>query len=258
MKRIATAAVLAPLIACVVLLGPAWLLWLVTAMVAVLCFREYGAIAAAYGLGHPGPAGYAAGLLVLLLPRADALMITLICLLALALVAGSGDLSAALPRAGGFLLGVIYIFGPWRSALALHAAAPRWLFLVLAVNWLGDTAAYYAGRAWGRHKMAPKLSPAKTWEGCAASLAASVTFGYLFLAWAMPDLNLALRIGIPVAANVAGQAGDLAESVLKRGAGVKDSGRSLPGHGGWLDRVDGTLFALPVVHLILVAVGRAG
>ena len=258
MKRIATAAVLVPLITYVVLLGPGWLMYLVTTAVAVLCFREYCSIVTSYGLDRPGPLGYAAGLLVLLLPRGDVLMVTLICLLALTLTLRSRDLARALPEACALLFGVIYVFGPWRSAIGLHAANPQWLFVVLALNWLGDTAAYYVGRAWGRHKMAPRLSPAKSWEGGAASLIASLAFGFFYLGWAIPDLSPALRLAIPAAANIAGQVGDLAESLLKRGAKVKDSGNLLPGHGGWLDRVDGTLFALPLVHLLLVALGRAG
>ena len=74
---------------------------------------------------------------------------------------------------------------------------------------------------------------------------------------AIPDVAPALRLAIPAAANIAGQVGDMAESLLKRGAGVKDSGNLLPGHGGWLDRVDGTLFALPLIHFLIVALGRA-
>ena len=83
-------------------------------------------------------------------PRGDVLMVTLICLLALTLMLRSRDLAKALPAAGALLFGVIYVYGPWRSAIGLHAANPQWLFVVLALNWLGDSAAYYVGRAWGR------------------------------------------------------------------------------------------------------------
>ncbi len=257
MKRVLTAAVLAPLITYVVLAGADWLLWSVTTAVAVLSFREYCSIAAAHGLDKPGPPGYVAGLLVLLLPRVDALMVTLVGLLALTLMMRSRDLSKALPGVGAFLFGVIYVFGPWRSALGLHAADPHWLFLVLALNWIGDTAAFCVGRKWGRRKMAPRLSPGKSWEGGAASLIVSLAFGFFYLGWALPDVAPGLRLAIAASANVAGQVGDLAESLIKRGAGMKDSGSLLPGHGGWLDRVDGTLFALPMVHFLLIALGRA-
>jgi phosphatidate cytidylyltransferase len=95
--------------------------------------------------------------------------------------------------------------------------------------------------------MAPSVSPGKSWEGAAGSLAAAILFGIVYLGWALPELSLAARIGLAIAANAAGQLGDLAESAIKRGAGVKDSGTMLPGHGGWLDRLDSTLFSMPVV-----------
>jgi phosphatidate cytidylyltransferase len=94
------------------------------------------------------------------------------------------------------------------------------------------------------------VSPAKSWEGAIASTAASVLFGIVYLGWALPEVTLAQRILAAFAGNAAGQIGDLAESALKRGAGVKDSGTMLPGHGGWLDRLDSTLFSIPVVAAV--------
>ena len=104
------------------------------------------------------------------------------------------------------------------------------------------------GRRWGRHKMAPTVSPKKSWEGAAASVAAALLLcgAYLVYFVHVPILNAALLTAL---ANIAGQLGDLAESSIKRGAGVKDSGAILPGHGGFFDRVDSTLFTLPVIYL---------
>jgi phosphatidate cytidylyltransferase len=142
---------------------------------------------------------------------------------------------------------------------------------LLFVVWAGDTAAYYAGRAWGRHKMAPKLSPGKSWEGAIASVAGSVLIGAVLVSLAtvmqepsnsaivswlervFPSAVLAYPdeiwywVGLAAVINVAGQVGDLAESALKRSAGVKDSGNLLPGHGGVLDRIDALLLAGPVL-----------
>src|SRR5204862_6861715 len=103
-------------------------------------------------------------------------------------------------------------------------------------------------RRFGKHRLAPRVSPKKTWEGSVASVAASILLagGYL-LRW-IPEVAIGHAMGITVVANVAGQVGDLAESAMKRGAGVKDSGAMLPGHGGFLDRVDSTLFSLPVIY----------
>jgi phosphatidate cytidylyltransferase len=251
MKRVLTAVLLAPLIAWVVLWGPPYLFWAVLAAVALLCFYEYSGIVAACGVERPGALGYAAGLLVLFLPGDTFLAVTLATLLALALALDAGDLAKGWPRAAYLLLGVVYIFGAWRFALLLWARNPYWLFFVLVLNWLGDAAAYYLGRAVGRHKLAPRVSPAKSWEGAVASLAASVLFGVIYLTKLIPQVSLVESIAFSVAGNLAGQVGDLAESALKRGAGVKDSGNWLPGHGGWLDRVDGTLFSLPVVYGLL-------
>jgi phosphatidate cytidylyltransferase len=147
----------------------------------------------------------------------------------------------------------VYVFGCWRFAPLLAAQNRYWLLYALVLNWIGDIGAYYVGRAVGRHKLAPMVSPGKSWEGSAASLAASLIFGFFFLRWAIPAVPPASALALTTVANVAGQFGDLCESALKRGAAVKDSGTLLPGHGGWLDRVDSTLFTLPVVYLYVVA-----
>jgi phosphatidate cytidylyltransferase len=145
------------------------------------------------------------------------------------------------------------------------------IVFLLCVVWAGDTAAFYIGRAWGRHKMTPTLSPGKTWEGAVASLLGSmlvaaalvslaallqeprdsVILSWLERAWpsamlSYPDENW-FWIGLAALVNVAAQVGDLAESAMKRSAGVKDSGSLLPGHGGVLDRIDALLLAAPVL-----------
>jgi phosphatidate cytidylyltransferase len=257
MKRIATAAVLVPLVSCVTLWGPPWLFLLVTAAVALLSFHEYSAIVAGHQIERPGPVGYAAGLLVLLVPKGELLLLMiLLTLVALALMLRSADLARGLPGAAALMLGVLYVFGCWRTGVELRAINPYWLFFALALNWLGDTAAYYAGSAVGRHKLAPRLSPAKSWEGSIASVAVSVVFGFFYLQWLIPAVPPAGRIAISIAGNLAGQLGDLAESLMKRGASIKDSGNFLPGHGGWLDRVDSTLFSMPVIYYLLAALGK--
>jgi phosphatidate cytidylyltransferase len=138
----------------------------------------------------------------------------------------------------------------------LRAISPYWTFFALSLNWAGDIAALYVGRSIGRHKLAPEVSPAKSWEGSIGSTVASVIYGALYFPRLLPSVPLAEALGLTVIANVAGQLGDLCESAIKRGAGVKDSGNLLPGHGGWLDRVDSTLFTLPVVYLYVAACMR--
>ena len=254
MRRLITAVALLPLITYVVLWGTNWLFLLLVTAVSLLCFYEYSGIVAAHGIQLPGPVGYAAGLVVLFVPRNELLVVTLLALVALLLALRADPLPKGLPQAAALLAGVIYIFGTLRCAISLRAIGPYWLFFALGINWIGDTAAYYVGRAAGRHKMAARLSPAKSWEGAAASVAASAAFGFFFLRWLLPEVAPPIAVLLSASGNVAGQIGDLVESALKRGAGVKDSGNLLPGHGGWLDRLDGTLFSLPVVYGLLTLI----
>lgn len=251
MKRIFTALVLIPLVSYVALWGPLWLCVAVIALVALLCYHEYAAIVAAHGISRPGYVGYVAGLLVLLVERQEVLALTLLALLALSLALRAGDLARALPGAAALFFGVVYIFGAWRCAIGLRIASPFWLFFALVLSWAGDSAAYYVGRSFGRHKLSPRLSPAKSWEGSAASLLASLVVGVLYLGWLLPAVSVGGRVAVSALGNLAGQLGDLSESAIKRGADLKDSGNLLPGHGGWLDRVDSTLFAMPVIYGLL-------
>lgn len=122
------------------------------------------------------------------------------------------------------------------------------LLLLLFCVALSDSLAYYVGRAVGRHKLAPTISPKKTWEGAAGGVAGSLVAALLGHFWYFQRLSLAHAVILGTLAGVAAIAGDLAESVLKRAAGVKDSSRLLPGHGGLLDRLDGLLVAAPVLY----------
>jgi phosphatidate cytidylyltransferase len=251
MKRVVTALFLIPFFCYIVLWAPQWAFLLIVAAVASLCFREYSGLVALHGIGKPGLFGYVAGLLVLLLPGKDGAFFVLIAILAMSLALRSREMAQALPEAAALLLGVAYVFGSLRCAVELRAISPYWTFFGLSLNWAGDIAAFYVGRTFGRHKLAPEVSPAKSWEGSIGSTVASVIYGAVFFRWLLPSAPLAEALGLTVIANVAGQLGDLCESAMKRGAGVKDSGNLLPGHGGWLDRVDSSLFALPVVYFVV-------
>lgn len=153
-----------------------------------------------------------------------------------------------LPAAGISSSGLILIALPLTYAIRLHGAdanGPKLLMFVLVITWIGDTAAYFVGRAMGKHKLAPVLSPKKTWEGTIASILGALLVAVVFTRWLtipLPHLLAMAAVG-----NVAGQAGDLLESAYKRSAGVKDSGSLLPGHGGVLDRIDALILAIPVV-----------
>jgi phosphatidate cytidylyltransferase len=234
-----------------VIWGPAWLVFAVVALCAMICYREFGGIAAGYGVRDLGPVGYAAGLAMLALNDNGAIFLTVLALLAIGLAMRSADLSETLPRSSTMLLGVVYVFGAWKCAILLREASPYWLLFALAINWVGDISAYYVGKNFGKRKLAPHISPGKTWEGAIASAIVSIAFGAVYLDQLSPGMAVVEAVAISALANIAGQLGDLAESALKRGAHLKDSGNLLPGHGGLLDRVDSALFTMPAIYVYL-------
>lgn len=248
MKRILTAAILVPTIMWAVLWAPQWMFLAVIALVGLGAFYEFDTIA---GTGSRW-LGMAAGLVFLLTPDPVLPVLVVIAILLMAAQLGAKDLGRALPSASGALLGIVYIFGAWRCATLLREANPHWLMIALLVSWTGDTAAMYVGKAWGRTKLAPRVSPGKTVEGAAASVIAGALTAAVYGHFLIPFEDLAVLLFVGTLANVAGQLGDLCESAFKRGAGVKDSGTMLPGHGGWLDRIDSSLFSVPAVYLLLL------
>lgn len=256
MKRVLTALALIPIVVYVVLWAKLWMFLAVLFSVAFLCYREYDEIAAAYGFGAPGLAGAAAGYLLFAWRGEVWLYLLAVVLIALVAVMRMDELSKSLPRAALLVTGVVYVFGAWKCAIPLREINPHWLMYGLMLNWVGDTGAYVIGRKFGRHKLAPRVSPNKSWEGAIAAVATSVFLGAPYLLRFVEGITISHAIAVTVAANVAGQVGDLAESAMKRGAGVKDSGTILPGHGGFLDRVDSTLFALPVIYAYLLLIPR--
>ncbi len=258
MKRALTALVLVPVAVYSVLFAPSQLFLLLVAVFAILCFSEYARIADAQAMP-----GYVAGVLILIAPLSQAaLILFLAALAAMCLTMAAQDFAKGAARAGALVLGIAYIFGSWKTATLLHeieapgyrgvAAGHYWLMFALMINWIGDTGAYYVGRKFGKRKLAPRVSPGKSWEGAAASAVTGILFGVFFVPFFIPGTSPLAAAAISLVANAAGQVGDLAESALKRGAGVKDSGTILPGHGGMLDRLDSSLFSIPVVYTLVM------
>ncbi|HET9181874.1 MAG TPA: phosphatidate cytidylyltransferase [Candidatus Angelobacter sp.] len=288
MKRVLTAVVLIPLVLLVVFRAPLWLFALVVAAVAVLATREYLGILRGYGIEPLQRTTLIMAAIIVLgtLCGVDAHIFVYLpflwaswlfraweILLIFALIFGiplvfRRDMTGALPAVSGSAFGVLYVSAALSLLVLLrHDWSQNVLIVfVLFSVWAGDTAAYYTGRSIGRLKLAPIVSPKKTWEGAIASVIASVV-----IAWLVFHFHLEIRslfsqsytfytpiipashiapghiIAIGVITNVAAQFGDLFESALKRGAHIKDSGSILPGHGGILDRIDALLFAIPVV-----------
>ncbi len=164
----------------------------------------------------------------------------------------------SLANATGLVTSIVYSVFPWLAIIALYlkGSDARYVFFLCGIVWCGDTGAYFAGRSLGKHKLAPRMSPNKTWEGAIGGIFASllgaaalrVFYGNAFMEWP-------LVIVCSVFGGIFGQLGDLTESSFKRFSGVKDSGKIFPGHGGFLDRIDGLLFAAPIIWFLLYQFG---
>ncbi|MGH9465955.1 MAG: phosphatidate cytidylyltransferase [Terriglobales bacterium] len=259
MTRVWTALALALPALAAVLWAPVWLFAALTALLALAGLLEWLELARA---GGAAPFAWIGGVgtvaLVLLVSLPVTPQVWLAVLIALVLALGVRALcrpegvaqhaaNVSLTLFGMFYLG---LFIGLLDAIRDSSAGIIWLVFLLVVVWAGDIAALYAGRAWGRHRMAPRVSPKKTWEGAAAAFIVAVLLGAGLGAWTNVPLShwpIVAMAALGGAINVAAQVGDLFESLLKRGAQVKDSGTIFPGHGGVLDRIDALLFAAPVL-----------
>ncbi len=273
--RILSAIVLIPVVLVVVALGEPWLALLV-ALAAGIALDELYHLFAAAGHRPVRWAGYLSALAVLLAAylRPDGLGIGAALALAVLLTLTGQllrpDRGGALTDWALTLAGTLYVAWPLAHFVLLREAArpaapPFWQVLgapdlgpgawwVLAaflMVWLCDTAAYFVGSLWGRHRLSRSISPKKSWEGAVAGFLASIGVAVGLVPLLGLGLSYAWAAALGSIVGVVGQAGDLAESLLKRQAGVKDSGRLIPGHGGMLDRVDSLLFVVPVVYYFL-------
>jgi phosphatidate cytidylyltransferase len=264
MKRVVTAVVLVPLVLLLVFKGSFLLVIIAMALIAELAAWEYFSLADKLGAKTPRWLVMIAiaGLFAIVYGSGD-LEIPAIGVCSLALFIDSAfrsPLDRVLPDVSSSVFCLIYI------GLSLTAIPLLWaeqnghslLLFLFCVVWSGDVAALYVGRAFGKRKLAPRISPMKTWEGSAASLAGSVLIAAVLFylgrelqSHSIFSIEYAGTIGhwlgLAVLVNVAAQVGDLLESAIKRGSGVKDSGVLLPGHGGVLDRIDALLLAAPVL-----------
>jgi len=277
MKRILTALILILAVFALIFFGQLWMITLAAAIVAELATYEYLKLAAVGAESHGAQLripiwwmalGTALAFVVTLPNFPVEAQLPVLSAITLALFAWNGfraPLIQVLPDTAQGLFGLIWIAYPLTLIPLLWKKedGPALVVFLMVCVWAGDIAALYIGRAFGKHKLAPRLSPGKTWEGSIASIIGSILAAALVV-W-LGDLlttrgNLLLHITEPLwqtlilagILNIAAQLGDLLESAVKRGAGVKDSGTMLPGHGGILDRIDALLLATPVLWFVLL------
>ena len=178
-------------------------------------------------------------------------LITLV--LAAAALQRAGALATSVPAAAATLFAACYVGALGGTLAALRTLPPdergAWrVTMLLAIAMSSDSFAYFAGSAFGRHKLAPRVSPGKTIEGLAGGLVGGIVAALLVRRFGLPEIPLAAAVALGIVVALFGVTGDLVESLLKRWSGVKDSGRLFPGHGGMLDRLDSLLFGAPVLY----------
>jgi len=271
MKRVFTAIVLIACVVALILRGQPWMMSAAACLVAELAAYEYVTLANKTGARIPlwwVIAGVAA-IFLFTVPEyhyqeAELPLISLLTIVLMAWSAFRVGVERVLPDTALGVFGLIYVAYPLTllPLLWLRDDGKALLLFLMVCVWAGDTAALYVGKSLGRHKLSP-LSPNKTWEGSIGSVAGSVIAG-LAIVYAGDALlahgSTMLHIVEPVwqaallavLINIAAQLGDLLESAIKRGVGVKDSGTMLPGHGGILDRIDALLLAAPVLWVVLL------
>lgn len=261
--RLLTAAILLPAAVAWVLLTPPWAFALVAAVLVLVAAWEWAGLA-----GVPGAAGRAAYLATVLalmalawsaLQRPGLLAPLLWAFLGLWVLSALELASSGSQRARPFLLaqGWLVLVPAFLALLAVRRepGGAGLAFALLGIVWAADAAAYFTGRAWGRHRLAPRISPGKSWEGLAGGLAGAAGAGALAALWC--PLSVWVLMPLAVATAAFSVIGDLVESRLKRRAGAKDSSRLIPGHGGLLDRIDSITAAAPIFALGLELARRA-
>jgi phosphatidate cytidylyltransferase len=256
-RRVGTALVALPLLGAVIFLAPPWATVVLVAIAVLLGLVEFGGLLRAKQIAPLTAPMFVAAALAFAAPLPwlrglDLLPAALVVLLAAAL-GRARDIPASVPAAAASLLGALYVGSLGGTLAALRVLPPdesgSWrLLLLLAIVMGNDTAAYFTGSAIGRHKLAPLVSPGKTIEGTLGGVAGAIAAAFVVRALGLPELPALHTALLGAGVAVAATAGDLVESLLKRWAGVKDSGALFPGHGGMLDRLDSLLFGAPVLY----------
>lgn len=253
--RLITAAVALPVLAAGVLLLPPWAFALILGVIAA--GGQWELYRMHFPKDMPGavwPALAGGVLVVAVTPaghRLEALVLALLVVLVARLLSGRPH-AAALGETGVLALGLFYVAFLLSHVAALDAAGgARWVFFLLFVTWSGDASAYWIGSRFGQRRLT-EISPGKTVEGTLGGIAASVAAAYVGMTFA-PGLSALDPLWIGLSLGVLAVLGDLTESLFKRGAGVKDSGALIPGHGGVLDKLDSFLFTAPALFYYLTA-----
>jgi phosphatidate cytidylyltransferase len=254
------ASVLIPPIVFLIVVGPPMVLHLMVLLATFLGLREYYNLVLPQSKWIERTVGIGLGLILSLtvsfgeMREISPLLVVILLILAILVMAVSQDLSSAISKVGGALFGILFI-GFLLAYVSLIRNMPDgrvWVLFLIITVWAGDIFALLGGSFFGKHKLYPKISPNKTFEGLAAAIVGSIVLALAFSWLFIPNLKTGSCTLLAVGVTILGQLGDFTESMVKRSAQVKDSGTLIPGHGGMLDRLDSFLFSAPFLHYALL------
>ncbi len=260
MKRILGALLFAPIAILLVYFSTPLIFFIAVSVVVGICMLEFYRLMEERGTPVRRYAGVFLGVLVVFAFYQGGLSLTAFIVSAgtiglfMSALVGREDLSRAFEKTAYTLVGIFYVGWLLAHLVLLHRmdGGRFYILFLLLVIWFGDIAAYYVGKNFGRRKLASEISPAKTVEGTGAGLGGSVAGAFVARWLFLGQLSAVDALFLGVLLGLLGQLGDLSESVVKRSAGAKDSGRLIPGHGGLLDRLDSLLFSAPILYYYML------
>jgi phosphatidate cytidylyltransferase len=259
-KKVGMAFLMVPPILLLIVLGPLEVLYLMVFLATFLGLREYYNLVLPHSSWMERTVGIGLGLILSIIvslghtKEISPFFVTALFILSILFMATSKDLSSAISKMGMALFGILYIgfLLAYVSLIRNMANGRLWVLFLIATVWAGDIFALLSGSFLGKHKLYPKISPNKTFEGLGGAMIGSIIVAVVFAMMFIPHLEKVPCILLAIGLGITGQFGDFTESMLKRGAQVKDSGTLIPGHGGMLDRVDSFLFSAPFLHYSLL------
>jgi len=259
-KKVVMAIAIVPPIILMIALGPPLILILMVLVATFLGLREFYNLALPNSKGVERLVGMTLGLILSIIVTVGGvkiispLFVLILILLSILFMATAQNLSSVISNIGITFFGIFYIgFLLSHVSLIRNMAEGRaWVLFLIATVWAGDISAFLSGSLFGRHKLYPKISPKKTYEGLLGAIIGSIIVALAFALLFLPQSKKGVFVLLAIGLGILGQLGDFTESMLKRSAHVKDSGSLIPGHGGMLDRLDSFLFTAPFLHYSLL------
>lgn len=259
-RKVWMALIMVPPIILLIILFPPFILHLMVLLATFFGLREFTRLVLSDSKWTERTVGIVLGLVLSVMvslgevKHIPFLLVAVLLILSIMSMATSKDLSSTISKMGTVLFGILFIafLLAYVSLIRNMTNGRLWVLFLITTVWAGDISALLSGASLGRHKLYPKISPRKTFEGLGGALLGSIIVALVFVMLFLPQMNKEASILLAVGIGFFGQLGDFTESMLKRSAQVKDSGNLIPGHGGMLDRLDSFLFSAPFLYYCLI------